>query len=549
MSSVGGQQGRRGDLDVIVVGAGHNGMVAAYYLAEAGLRVAVVEGRDQVGGLCSSGEIAPGFRSNLGTNNAHSLEVRIVEDMRLTDFGLRFAHPEPSSAMLFPEGRAFVSWRDRDQARREMEKFAQPGDVEGFAEVMQMTEDVAEHIGVSVFEAPPSLDEVAERHSNPAERDAVHAVLFGGVADLLEPRIKSPEIRAMLAQLGVTSNLKGPYSPGTAYGLLQRPLYNYSMHRAGFEVDRNRMLMQRQMPLGGMGAITEAMGRAIEAKGVTIRLGSSVEEILCDDGAVCGVRTVDQTELRAPVVVSGANPRTTMIELVGPEHLDPDFVERAAAVDMRGCSFKVSIAMDGEPWFAAARTKEENRLLLQCGFRIAPTIEMMERSYQDAQEGRWAADPMLWGQIPTAVDPSMAPEGGHTLALSVFQAPYHLAEGSWEEERDRFGERVIDTIADYIPNIREIMVGRHFTSPVDYERDFGLTEGAATHGDIVSDQMFGNRPIPGCGDQRTPIKGLYLCSVGTWPGGFLSGLPGWNASRRVIGDMAKADQVTAAAGS
>lgn len=534
--------------DVIVVGAGHNGMIGAWYLARAGLKVVVLEGREKVGGLCSSGEIAPGYRGNLGTNNAHSLEARIVEDMKLTEFGLRFAHPEPSSAMLFPEGRAFVSWRDADQARREMEKFALPGDRAGFADTMQLFEDVAESICVSAFEAPPSLADVAARYTSAAERENLHAVLFGSIAEVLESRIKSPELLALLAQLGVTSNFKGPYSPGTAYGLLARPIYNYSMNRAGFEVDRNRMLMQRQMPLGGMGAITEAMGRSLEAQGVDIRLGSPVEEILCDDGTVYGVRTGDGVEFRAATVLSAANPRTTMTELVGSEHLDPDFLEQARAVDMRGCSFKVSLAMDGVPRFAAARTEEENRLLLQCGFRIAPSIEMMERSYRDACAGRWAAEPMLWGQIPSAVDPSMAPEGCHTISLSVFQAPYHLADGDWEVERDRFGERVIDTLAEYIPNIRDITVGHLFTSPVDYERDFGLTEGAATHGDIVSAQMFAERPIPGCGDQRTPIQGLYLGSVGAWPGGFLSGLPGWNASRRILADIGSVEKEPVATG-
>ncbi|MFE5703567.1 phytoene desaturase family protein [Rhodococcus koreensis] len=516
-----GGSGPTGSLayDAIVVGAGHNGMVAAGYLARAGLRVVVVEGRERVGGLCATGEIVPGYRGNLGTNNAHSLDAKIVQDMRLTQFGLRFAHPEPSSAMLFPDDRVFVSWRNAARRREEMDKFALPGDVDGFADVMQVVEDVAESIGVSVLEPPPSLSAVAERCSTPAERDALHAVR-------------------------VTSNFKGPYSPGTAYGLLARPIYNLSMRRAGIDVDHNRMGMQRQMPLGGMGAITEAMGRSIQADGATIRLGSPVEEILCDEGAVCGVRTRDQVEYRARIVVSAANPRMTLTELVRPEALDPEFVEQARAVDMRGCSFKVSLAMDGVPRFAAARSDEENAMLLQCGFRIAPSMKMMEQAYQDARAGRWSAEPMLWGQIPTSVDPSMAPEGGHTMSLSVFQAPYELAEGSWDQERDRFGMRVIDTLADYIPNIREIIVGQLFTSPVDFERDFGLTEGNATHGDVVSEQMFGNRPIPGCSDQRTPIRGLYLGSVGTWPGGFLSGLPGLNASRRVLDDLAQADTQT-----
>lgn len=360
---------------VIVVGAGHNGMVAASYLARAGLGVTVVERREKVGGLTSTDEIAPGFFGNTGTNNSHSFDHQIASDMRLTDYGLEFQGCSPSSIMLFPEGRVYISRPDAPGRQAELSKFAAASDIKAYRDLMSSFTGLAERLNASVFEPPPPVEDLRVRGNEPRHVAFLHEVLHGNIADLVQSRLKSPELRVMLALLGVTSNFAGPRSQGTAFGLLARPLYNASGRHLRGSLDRSLFVEQGQMPLGGMGAITQAMSRSIEADGVALRLGDGVSEICCNTNGVSGVVLDSGEELPADIVISNANPRMTLTTLVAPTNLSADFLQAVRALDMRGCAFKIALALDGTPRFAAARSSSENDAFLRCGFRIAPSIE------------------------------------------------------------------------------------------------------------------------------------------------------------------------------
>ncbi|OZV77470.1 thiamine biosynthesis protein [Micromonospora echinospora] len=523
--------------DVIVVGTGHSGLVATGYLARAGLRVLALERRDIVGGTCVTEEIFPGYRGSSVANASHSLDPRIARELELEKHGLRFAHPPLGSLTLFEDGRALPAWPDRAKRRAVMEQFAHgDADLDGYASVIGLYASVARQMKVSFYDPPPSFAEVAARFTTPRQRRDFESIMFGPVADILEERLSSPQLQAFFAGTAVATNFVGPRTPGSGYLLLQRPLWEESLRSVGSH-DDNELMMRNAAPMGGIGAITGAMAESARAHGATILTGAEVERILCEDQRVVGVALRDGREFRAPRVVSNANPKLTLTELVGPEDIGPELYDLARAVSMKGTSAKVHLALDGTPRFAAARDEEENRLFLGTNFRIAASIDVLQNAYNEAVLGRWSRRPTVTAMIDSAHDPSLTPPGCHFVSISVRGVPYHLAEGTWDEQRDDLGKAVVGTLEQHIPNLSEILAGVHVYSPLDLEREFALVEGNGAHGDIVPGHIFDSRPIPGCADYRTPVEGLYLTGVGNWPGNFMSGVTGYNASDRVLADL------------
>ena len=527
--------------DAIVVGAGHSGLVGAFYLAKAGWRVLVLEARDVVGGCCVTEEVVPGYRCSAVSNSSHSLDPRIIADMELPRFGLRYSHPELASLTLFEDGRAFVPWPDREQRRAQVEKFAHgAGDVEGFGAVLERIRRVAQRMKASFHEAPPTFAEVASRFTTPDEIADFNALMFGSVSDLLDEHLQSPELKAFFAATAVATNLVGPHTPGSAYLLLQRPLYEESMAAFGID-ERNDLMMRNAAPLGGIGSVTQAMQRSIEALGAEVRTGARVERILVDGGRTVGVALNDGREFFAPTVLSNADPKLTFTKLVDADDLPADFVRRAEAMKMDGTSAKVHIAVKGKPRFAVATSDEENDLFLPTNFRVASSIDVLQEAYNLAVMGRWSRHVTVTGLMDSAIDPTMVDEPGHhVMSLSVRGVPYHLAEGTWDEQRDELGQAVLATIATHMPNVPDIVDAVHVYTPLDLEREYGLVEGSGSHGDIVPGRLFESRPLPGASDYATPLPGLYLCGVGTWPGNFMSGVTGHNASNRILHDAATA---------
>jgi phytoene dehydrogenase-like protein len=522
--------------DAIVIGTGHSGLVAAFYLARAGWSVLMLERRGMVGGTCVTEEIFPGYRGSSVANSSHSLDPRIANDMCLTRFGLRFRRPELGSLTIFSDGRALAPWPDRDRRQREIAKFARSKrDVDGYYGVLNFFRSVAKQMDLSFYDPPPTFAAVAERFRTPDQQRAFNQVMFGSVVDILDEYLDSPELQAFFAGTAVATNMIGPRTPGSAYLLLQRPLWEESMRRVG-TIDENDLMMKSAAPIGGLGAVTSAMSAANRALGVEILTGHEVAKILCRNGRVLGVALADGTEFRARRILSNVNPKLTLTRLLGPEDLGETAFLRAQAISMKGSSAKVHLALDGAPRFTAAGSESENALFLGTNFRVVSSIDALQHAYNEAIAGRWPDRPTVTGIIDSAHDPTLTPPGCHFVSLSVRGVPYHLAHGTWDNEKYDLGKSVIAGLEEHIPNLSQILVDYHVYSPLDLEREFALLEGNGAHGDIVPGHIFDSRPMPGCSDLRTPIAGLYLCGVGNWPGNFMSGVTGYNASQRMLLD-------------
>lgn len=527
--------------DVIVVGAGHNGLVCAGYLARAGLDVVSLEQREQVGGLCGTVEIIPGVRGNICANSAHNLEPKVIEDLALESHGLVWSESlSPSAFITFPNGRRIVSWDEPAQLREELERLA-PGEFDAYRTTFQDMADLGVALDVSYFDPPPSFAEVASRPKTRGQEELFAEVMFGSVADLVDRRLRSEEARASISMLGVGGNFVGPLTPGSAFQLMGRALYR------GGTVVRNRPKVRvtadfnTRHALGGMGAITASMAQSFRAAGGTIRTEARVQQIKADGDGVSGVVLESGEELDARVVVSAINPKRTMVDLV-PGDAVPDDLRRAYEdLGMAGSLAKVYLVLSGLPRFACAADEAENAALNKCGFRTASTVESMQHAFERARRGDWSGEPMLYGLTQTAYDPTLAPEGTHVMSVTVFYAPYEI-EGSWSEQGDAWAQHVIAHLRHHITNLDSILTDYRYLTPAELEDQFGLLEANALHGDVVVHRMFNWRPITGYSDYTTPVERLYLCSNGTWPAVYVSGLPGRNAAQKVLSDLRSASR-------
>ena len=520
-----------------MIGGGHNGLACAAYLARAGLRVLVCERRHIAGGPCAEYEYFPGYRASI-TNSPGSLEPKVVADLELERHGLTFTHPDPTLMFPFPDGRAFIGWRDRVRVAEEIRRFS-TRDVDGYTALFDFLNRFAERLGAALFEPPPSLRALVSRLETPEDEEAFAKVFLGSVAELLDEYLESGHLKSMLAMLGVMSNWVSPYSPGSAMWLMMRPMSLASSSVAA-EHDPRRQVLRGStgLPLRGMGSIVRAMHRALEAAGGTVRTECEVRRILVDGERAAGVVLADGEEIRARVVVSNLDPWTTYLDLIERSCLDPGFRAAIERLPRRGSAFKLALALDGIPDFAAAPRGLE-RACAGCQFRIAPSMEYQDRAFEDAKRGRPSRGPVFWGLFPTMADPTLAPPGRHILSANIFHAPNTLSEGRWTTERDRFGEHCIDVLEQYLPGLKDRIVDRRFWSPADLEAEFGLPGANITHLDMTPRHMFGLRPLAGFSDYRSPIAGLYNCGSSTWPGGTVTGVPGHNASRQVLADLAE----------
>jgi phytoene dehydrogenase-like protein len=522
--------------DAIVVGGGHNGLVAAFYLARAGLKVTVLERRGAVGGPCGRVEYFPGYFGAI-SNSPGSLEPKIVVDMELERWGLRFTRPDPTVVSPFPDGRIFTAWRDQAHTAAELRRFS-AHDADAYYEFFRYLEWFARRLKISLFRAPPSLKELVANLTTREDEEAFGKIFFGSIKDLLDERLDSEEVKALIAILAGVSHMVGPSTPGTPYMLLQRPISLASLESQSADDPRRQLLRgSTGLPIGGMGSIPESMRRSIEALGALVRTEADVARILVRDGAVAGVVLADGEEVLAPLVLSNLNPKTTCVALMEPSSYDPEIRRRFEALKMTGSAFKVALALDGLPRYAAAKNDEEARLFAGCQFRIAPSMEYMDLAFDDARYGRPSARPVPWGLIPSANDPTITPSGKHVMSVNIFHAPYHLRDGDWTKMKDTFGKRCIALLSEYMPNLPDLITDTRFWSPKDLEDEYGLLEANITHGDIVPEHMFSLRPIAGLGDYRGPVAGLYFCGSGAYPGGFVSGIPGHNAGHKVLDDL------------
>ncbi|MSO92458.1 MAG: NAD(P)/FAD-dependent oxidoreductase [Rhodospirillales bacterium] len=521
--------------DAIVVGGGHNGLVTAAYLARSGLAVAVLEARDRLGGPCGSFNFIPGYRVGF-SNSPGSLEPRVVQELDLPGFGLRFARPEATVVHAFPD-HTFVGWRDQARVDEQFDAGC-PGEAQRYHALMRALEDIARRVGVSVFEPPPSLAEIERRLISPAEKRMFQRAFVGSIRDLLEESLKSEKAKTILCMIGIATNMAPPSAPGTAIGLMLRPLSLASQSMSAAHDPHGVPLRgSTGLPIGGMGAIVDALEACCRSHGVVLRTQARTARILHRDGTVQGAVTETGEEFLAPVVVSSVNPRLLFRDLLDERAVDADVRKSVIAQPMQGSAFKMVLALDGIPRYANLPAGVETEQVAGTQFRIGPSLDYIEAAVLDGINGRPSKGPIMWGLTPSVTSPGMAPEGRHIMSVNIWHAPYWLRDADWATETDRFGRHCIDVLSDLMPDLKDRIVDHRFMGPDAIEAELNLVESNITHGDMLSQRLFGARPHVLANDYRTPLQGLYLTGAGTWPGGYVTGVPGRNTSQAVLADL------------
>ncbi len=522
--------------DAVLIGGGHNALVTAAYLARAGRRVLVLERREVLGGCSVTEPVWPGFRVSTAAYLASLLHTKVIGELELERFGYQVDPKDPAFFTPFPDGRHMFTWQDQKRTLEEVARFSRR-DAERYPAYEEHLERLARVVESLLLVTPPQLPpgglgdaleylKLAVGLGRMAKRDlpALVKVFTQSAADFLDDWFESEELKVTLATDGVIGANGGPRSPGTAYILLHHCMGGVGGKRGLWGFVR-----------GGMGAVSESIAASARRWGASIRTGAAVVKILVRDGRATGVVLESGEEIEASIVVSGADPRHTFLALVEEKELPPEFLTAIRRFRAEGTSLKLNLALDGLPDFRAlpGAPGQQHRATIH----ICPSVEYVERAWDDAKYGRPSERPLLELTIPTSYDPSLAPAGKHIMGVFVQYAPYKLRESDWDHAREWFADRVIGLIEEYAPNMTSILLHRQVLTPLDLERTFGLTGGNIFHGEMSLDQMFMMRPVAGCARYRTPIRGLYLCGSGTHPGGGVTGVPGHNAAREILKDL------------
>ena len=509
------------DNEVIIVGGGHNGLVAAGYLARAGSNVQVLERRDIVGGAAVTEEWFPGYRLSTCSYICHLLQKKVIDDLELRKYGFHVYSMDPYSFVPFPNGRHIKIWHDDHKTAEEIRTIS-PHDADAWIEWIDFWRRAAQIVGHFFLTPPPTLSQLAERARDIGEEEALETLLMVPMKDLVERYFESEEIRGAVCSAGDQGDISAPGSAlMSAYfrlGSLRDDTENHGIVR------------------GGMGSITQSMARSAEAHGVTVRTNAEVKRILTKTGRAAGVELVSGEVLRSKVVVSNADPKRTFLELLDPADLDEDFLADVRRLKTNSASLKFHCSLRELPDFSAYLGSEFDPTHLVSS-RICPSVEYFQASWEDAKSGRISRTPVMQIQIPTVCDPTLAPEGHHVMSIWTTFEPPHLKEGSWSTKRQEAGEQLIYELSRYAPNIRDAIIDWAVFTPEDIEERVGLTDGNIRHVDMIPQQMFGRRPLPGWSDYRTPVEGLYMCGAGTHPGGEVTGAPGHNAAQVILNDL------------
>ena len=509
--------------DAIVVGGGHNGLVAAAYLARAGRKVLVLERRPVLGGAAVTEEVFPGFKFSVFSYVVSLLRPEIIRDLDLPRHGLQIL-PLESTITPLDDGDYLGSWSDPDQNRRELVRHS-PRDAEAMVVFGRLMQHMAMAVRPILAMVPPDPASLAPsdlagllrlgRHfrSLGAERfHALYKLMTMSSADYLDEWFEFDPLKATKSASGIIGSFLGPRSPGSAYVLLH--------HYMG-EIDGAFRAWGFQK--GGTGAISSAIAGAAISFGAEIRTGAEVERVLVRAGRATGVALSTGEEIRAPVVMSGLDPRRTFTQVIDPKELPDELVESVRRYRFRGSSGKVNLALDGLPEFTCLPGPGPH---LRGAFSISPGIEYLERAYDDAKYGEFSRHPYMDIVIPSMIDPGMAPPGKHVMSIFVQYAPYDLNGGWNDEKREAFGDTVVDTLARYAPNLKSILLHRQVITPADIERITGLSEGNIFQGELALQQLFFLRPSPQWSNYRTPVRGYWQCGAGTHPGGGIMGASG-----------------------
>jgi phytoene dehydrogenase-like protein len=527
--------------DAVVIGGGHNGLTAAFYLARAGLSILVLERREVLGGCAVTEEIdaakAPGCRVSTASYMASMLRPEVIRDLALDAHGLRMVAAEPTVQAVTPDGVVLPWWSDAVRMRALLEKFA-PSDCERFLAMEGRLAGLARHLEPLFMQAPPDMEReglagladllgFALKFRGLSNREIPELIAFatGSLGEFLDRTLDSPHLKSLILANSLYGKHGGPYDPGTLFGLLFHLLGGGAESKQGFVGH----------VMGGMGAITQAMAAACRGAGVELVTGVDVAGVRVEGGRATGVVLANGGTIDAGLVVSNADPKRTYLKLVPESALDPEFRARIAGIKMDGPCGKFNLVLSEEP--RLENEEPGSDALRRAQFTLVPWLDGAQAAYGEARRGRIAEELWIDCLVPSLVDESLATPGRHVMTCFIQYLPYALAGSDWSLERERLEAQLIRQIARFVPAVGRSVVARRLFTPADLEATFGITEGNIFHGDLRPDQLFFMRPVPGHARYASPVPALYLCGAGTHPGGGVTGAPGHNAARRIVADL------------
>jgi phytoene dehydrogenase-like protein len=524
--------------DVVIIGGGHNGLVTAFYLAKAGYKPLVLERRPQPGGAAITEEFHPGFRGPILAHSAGPLRPDIVRDMRLEQHGLKMLTPEVAVTSFTPDGRALILYNDARKAAEEIAKFSQK-DAARYPDFQASLAKMGKVIGEALALAAPNIDnpsrgdlwgmlQTGRSIRKLGKKDLYRLLRWGpaAVADVVAEYFETELLRATIAARGIFGTFLGPWSAGSTLVMLIRAAGD--SHPAG----------SSHFAEGGIGSVTQAMAAAATQAGAEIRSAAEVIEVRVKDGVATGVVLSTGEEINAKAIISNADPKRTLLKLVDPTHLSPDFVMKLQHYRMPGTVAKVNLALSGLPKFTGLNGSTDTAAL-SGRIHIGPEIDYLERAFDESKYGNFSKQPYLEVAIPSLTDPSLAPTGQHVMSIYMQYAPFKLKGTDWETQRKALGQTVVQTLSQYAPNLPELILTHQIITPQDLEETYGLTGGHIFHGELSLDQFFTMRPLLDWARYRTPIENLYLCGSATHPGAGLTGGSGANAAKEILKELKK----------
>lgn len=526
--------------NVVIIGGGHNGLVAAFYLAKAGFKPLVLERRSAVGGAAVTEEFHPGFKCSTLAHACGPLRADVAHDLKLDSFDFSLIEPDPRVFAPSSDGRALLFYNNAAKTAGAIAHFS-ASDAEKYVDFTRVLEQIAGNFAMAAAITPPSIDnpslddlwnlfKLGRGFRGLGKKEMFRLLRWGpmAVADFIAEFFETELLRAVIAARGIFGTALGPWSAGSTAVLLLRAAAD--PHPAG----------SAAFPRGGMGSLGRALAESAKHAGAQIRTNAEVAEIRVKNGAVVGVVLAGGEEIASSAVVSGADPKRTFLGLLDPVHLDPDFLSRIQNYRCKGTTAKVNLALDDLPYFpslASAIAPDGFRQALSGRIHIGPEIDYLERAFDASKYGEFSPAPCLDVSIPSISDTSLCPLGKHVMSVYMQYAPFQLKTGDWSSQRQALGETVVKTLAHYSPNLPSLILGTQVVTPHDLQEDYALTGGHIFHGELALDQLFTMRPFLDWARYLAPIRGLYLCGSGTHPGNGLTGASGANSAREIIRDL------------
>ncbi|MGH9744923.1 MAG: phytoene desaturase family protein [Candidatus Acidiferrales bacterium] len=525
--------------DIVILGGGHNALVTGFYLAKKGLKPLILERRSIVGGAAITEEFHPGFRCSTLAHAGGPPLASILSDMQLAKFGLERLESPVRLFAPSPDGRALTLFTDPAASAREIDKFSQK-DAASYVDLHKALARAGEIVGELLALTPPVIEDpsnedlwkllkIGRKVRGLGKKEMMRLMRWGpmAAADFVAEFFETDLLRAAVAARGIFGAALGPWSAGsTALLLLRAAADPYPVGNSA-------------IPRGGMGALTAAMAASAKQAGAEIRTNAEVQKILVKHGAVIGVVLSNGEEIAAKCVVSGADPRRTLLGLLDPVHLPPSFVVKMQHFRAQGTAAKLNLALDALPTFTALKQSSGDHSALSGRIHIGPGIDYLERAFDSSKYGEFSPAPYLDISIPSLLDSSLAPAGKHVMSIYMQFAPYKLKAGDWAQHSDALADTIVKTLAAYAPDLQSKILGGHIITPKDLEDTYGLTGGHPFHGELALDQIFTMRPLLGWARYATPVKGLFLCGNGTHPGTGVTGASGANAAREILRSLRK----------